>query len=134
VTELSDLNFPDDLRYTDEHQWIRLIGKKVVAGITDYAQDQMGDIAFVDLPEVGETFESGEEYGVVESSKTVSDLLMPISGEITAVNEALLDNPGLVNASPYGDGWLIEIKPDDLDETGDLLTSDAYIEMLEGLE
>jgi len=133
VTELSDLNFPDDLRYTDEHQWIRLIGTKAVAGVTDYAQDQLGDIAFVDLPEVGETFEPGEEYGVVESSKTVSDLLMPISGEITAINEALLDNPGLVNASPYGDGWLIEIKPDDLEEMGELLTRGAYIEMLEGL-
>lgn len=134
MTELSDLSFPDDLRYTEEHQWIRLSGPKVVAGITDYAQDQMGDIAFVDLPEIGDTFEQGEEYGVVESSKAVSDLLMPVSGEITAVNQALLDNPGLVNASPYGDGWLIEIKPEDREELDELLTRDAYIELLEGLE
>jgi len=131
--EISELVLPDDLRYTDDHEWVKSDGDKVKVGITDYAQDQLGDIVFVEVPEVGSTFEKGEEFGTLESVKAVSELFMPIGGEITAVNEKLEDAPDLVNSDPYGDGWMIEIKPGDPAEIDALKDKAAYLEMLKGL-
>ncbi|MEE9612499.1 MAG: glycine cleavage system protein GcvH, partial [Desulfatiglandales bacterium] len=107
---------------------------KVRTGLSDYAQDQLGDIVFVELPQVGDTFKKGEEFGTVESVKAVAEMYMPIGGEILAVNTALEDSPELINKNPYEDGWMIELKPDDLTELDTLMTSDAYLEMLKGME
>ena len=132
MKEISALHLPEDLSYTKEHEWARsLDGDTVRVGITDYAQDQLGDIVFVDLPQVGDTFEKGGEFGTVESVKAVSEVYMPISGEIIAVNTALDDSPELMNTDPYGDGWIIEIKPGDLSELDELMANDAYLEMLQ---
>ncbi|WP_419658630.1 GcvH: glycine cleavage system, H protein [Desulfosarcina variabilis str. Montpellier] len=131
---ISDLVFPDDVRYTDDHEWARQEGETVKVGITDYAQDQLGDIVFVELPEVGSTFEHGEEFGTLESVKAVSELYMPIGGEIVAINEALADTPEQVNGDPYGDGWMIVIKPADIGEFEALKDKDAYLAMLKGSE
>jgi glycine cleavage system H protein len=132
MKEMSDLNLPEDLSYTKDHEWAQpLEGNSVRVGITDYAQDQLGDIVFVDLPQVDDTFEKGGEFGTVESVKAVSEVYMPISGEIIAVNTALDDSPELINTDPYGDGWIIEIKPDDLSELDELMANDAYLEMLQ---
>jgi glycine cleavage system H protein len=132
MKEISELHLPEDLYYTKEHEWARsLDGDTVRIGITDYAQDQLGDIVFVDLPQVGDTFEKEEEFGTVESVKAVSEVYMPISGEIIAVNTALDDSPELMNTDPYGDGWIIEIKAGDLSELDELMANDAYLEMLQ---
>ena len=132
MKEMSELHLPEDLSYTKDHEWARpLEGSSVKVGITDYAQDQLGDIVFVDLPQVGNTFEKGEEFGTVESVKAVSEVYMPISGEIIAVNTALDDSPELMNTDPYGDGWIIEIKSGDLSELDELMANDAYLEMLQ---
>ena len=132
MKELSELNLPQDVRYAESHEWARLEGDNVRVGITDYAQDQLGDIVFVELPEIGDSFEKGEEFGTVESVKAVSELYSPFSGEIVAVNTALEDSPDRVNHSPYTGGWMIEVKPDDLSEMDGLLTNDAYLETLKG--
>jgi glycine cleavage system H protein len=132
MKELSELHLPDDVRYAESHEWAQLEGDKVKVGISDYAQDQLGDIVFVELPEVGDSFEKGEEFGTVESVKAVSELYMPVSGEIVAVNTGLEDAPELVNNGPYTDGWMIEAKADDVSEMDDLLTNDAYLEKLKG--
>jgi glycine cleavage system H protein len=132
MKELNELNFPDDVRYAESHEWARTEGDKVKVGITDYAQDQLGDIVFVELPEVGETFNQKEEFGTVESVKAVSELYMPVAGEIVAINESLEDSPEKVNNSPYGDGWMIEIKADNTPEMDDLMTNDAYLDKLKG--
>lgn len=132
MKELSELNLPDDVRYAESHEWARLEGNKVKIGITDYAQDQLGDIVFVELPEAGDSFEKGEEFGTVESVKAVSELYMPVGGEIVAVNTDLEDSPERVNNSPYTDGWMIEVKLDDASEMDGLLTNDAYLEKLKG--
>ncbi len=113
-------------RYTEEHEWARPDDAEFVCGITDHAQDSLGDIVYVELPEVGDTFEQGETFGVVESVKAASDLYMPLGGEITAVNEVLEDTPELVNQDPYGEGWMIRISPSDPAEFDDLLDADAY--------
>lgn len=134
MKEISDLNLPEDVRYTEDHEWARPEGDKIKAGISDYAQDQLGDIVFVELPEVGDTFEAGEEFGTVESVKAVSELYMPVGGEILAVNLDLEETPELVNESPYNDGWMIEVKPDDPAELDALMTSNTYLEMLKGEE
>jgi glycine cleavage system H protein len=105
------VGFPDDVRYTSEHEWARLEKGVVTVGITSYATDQLGDVVFVELPEAGQTIEALKPFGVVEAVKTVSDLYAPLSGEIVEVNGALNDNPGLVNQEPFGDGWLIRIRP-----------------------
>jgi glycine cleavage system H protein len=131
MKDLNELNFPEDLSYTKEHEWVRSLDRNTVRmGITDYAQDQLGDIVFVDLPQVGETFKQEEELTTVESVKAVSEVYMPISGEITSVNAALEDSPELINTDPYGEGWIVEIKPDDLSELDGLMSKDAYLEML----
>ena len=132
MKEIDELNLPDDLRYATDHEWTRLEGDKVKIGIDDYAQDQLGDIVFVELPEVGATFSKGEEFGTVESVKAVSELFMPIGGEILAINTALEETPEHVNNSPYDEGWMIEIKPSDVTEMDALMDKEAYIKMLKG--
>ena len=132
MKEIDELNLPDNLRYAEDHEWTRLEGGKIKIGIDDYAQDQLGDIVFVELPEVGATFTKGEEFGTVESVKAVSELFMPIGGEILAINTALEETPEHVNNSPYGDGWMIEIKPSDVAEMDVLMDKEAYIKMLKG--
>ena len=132
MKELSELNLPDDVRYAESHEWAKSEGDKVRVGISDYAQDQLGDIVFVELPEVGDSLDKGEEFGTVESVKAVSELYMPVGGEIVAVNSELEDNPEWVNNTPYADGWMIEIKPDDPSAIDDLLTRDGYLEKLKG--
>jgi len=132
MKELNELNFPADVRYAESHEWVRSEGDSVKVGITDYAQDQLGDIVFVELPEVGDTLDKGEEFGTVESVKAVSELYMPIAGEIVAVNSSLEDAPEKVNNTPYGDGWMIEVKAEDPSEMDDLMDNDAYLGTLKG--
>ena len=132
MKELSELSFPDDFHYSESHEWVKADGDKVKIGITDYAQDQLGDIVFVEMPEVGATFEKGAEFGTVESVKAVSELYIPIAGEVVAVNAALEDAPELINNSPYTDGWMIQVKPDDPSEIESLMTKDAYLDSLQG--
>ena len=132
MKEIDELNLPDNLRYTKDHEWARLEGDKVKIGIDDYAQDQLGDIVFVELPEVEATFSKEEEFGTVESVKAVSELFMPIGGEILKINTALEETPEHVNNSPYEDGWMIEIKPSDVAEMDVLMDKEAYLKMLKG--
>jgi glycine cleavage system H protein len=132
MKELNELNFPDDVRYAESHEWARSEGDTIKVGITDYAQDQLGDIVFVELPEVGDTLDKGEEFGTVESVKAVSELYMPVGGEVVAINDTLEDAPEKINNSPYSDGWMIEIKAENLSELDDLMESDAYLASLKG--
>ncbi len=132
MKELSELKFPDDVRYAESHEWAKSEGDTVKVGISDYAQDQLGDIVFVELPEEGDSLEKGEEFGTVESVKAVSEIYMPVGGEIVAVNSGLEDAPELANNTPYTDGWMIEVKPDNPSELDNLLTADAYLEKLKG--
>lgn len=134
MKEISELNLPDDIRYAEDHEWARLEGDTVTVGIDDYAQDQLGDIVFVELPQVGDIFKKGEEFATVESVKAVSECYMPTGGEITAVNTALEESPELVNTSPYKDGWFVRVRPSDLSEMDSLMTSDACRERLKGAE
>ena len=129
---INELNLPEDVKYTDDHEWAKANGDAIRIGISDYAQDQLGDIVFVELPDVGSTFDKGEEFGTVESVKAVSELYMPISGEITAINEALADEPELVNSDPYGGGWMIELKAGDAAELDGLKSKAEYLDMLKG--
>ena len=122
-----------DRRYTEEHEWIEVEDGIGTVGITDYAQDQLGDVVFVELPEVGQAVVKGAEACVVESVKAASEVYAPLSGEVTAINEALVDNPGLVNESPFGDGWFIKIKLADPAELDALLDEAAYRSFVEGL-
>jgi len=130
MKSIDELNLPEDCRYTQDHEWARAEGDKVRVGISDYAQDQLDDIVFVELPQVGDTFEKGQEFGTVESVKAVSELYMPVGGEVIAINSALEDSPQLVNESPYGEGWMIDVKPADPTEMDALLNKQAYLEML----
>lgn len=121
--------YPDDLKYTAEHEWIRVPGEgegSVRVGITDYAQDALGDIVYVSLPEVGQTVEAGSPCGELESTKSVSDIFAPVSGEVTAVNESLDATPELVNNDPYGGGWLFELKAADASTLDGLLDAEGY--------
>lgn len=120
------MNFPEDIRYTREHEWIRVMGEEALVGITDYAQSELGEIVFVDVDTVGETLEQGQTFGSVEAVKTVSDLNMPMSGEVLEVNEALEDQPELVNNDPYGEGWMIRIRVRDAEEMANLMDAAAY--------
>jgi glycine cleavage system H protein len=118
---------PDDLKYTAEHEWVRTgDGAAVRVGITDYAQEALGDVVYVTLPEVGASVTAGAACGEIESTKSVSDLFAPISGTVTARNDALDDQPELINSAPYGDGWIIEIEPSDAAEVDGLLDAGAY--------
>lgn len=132
MKEISQLVLPEDVKYATDHEWARVEGDEVVIGLADYAQDQLGDIVFVELPGEGDTFDKGDEFGTVESVKAVSELYMPLGGEIVAVNEALEDDPALVNSDPYGEGWLIRLKPADMAEFEALLDKAAYLGQLEG--
>ena len=132
MKEISELNIPDDLRYTESHEWARQEGDLIRVGIADYAQDQLGDIVFVELPGVGETFEKGEEFGTVESVKAVAELYMPVGGEIVAANEALEGAPELLNSDPYSAGWLIDIRPDSSEGIDTLKDKAEYLGRLEG--
>ena len=123
--------YPADVRYTREHEWARMENGLVTVGITSYATEQLGDVVFVELPAVGKKFEASKPFGVVEAVKTVSDLYSPISGEVVEVNEALAGDPALVNQQPYGDGWMIRLKPRDPAEHGRLLSNQDYEKLLE---
>ena len=120
------MNVPADLRYSTEHEWIRTEGDAATIGITDYAQDQLGDIVYLDLPAVGAKIAALEKMGEVESVKAVSDLFMPVGGEVVEVNQAAADEPEVVNNEPYGAGWLIKVRLSDASELEKLLTADAY--------
>ena len=124
------MKFPTNVKYTSEHEWIRLEGEEGYVGITDYAQDQLGDIVFVDVPTEGETLDKGETFGSIEVVKTVSDLFIPIGGEVLEVNPALEEHPELVNKDPYGEGWLIRIKPANVAEMDELLDAEAYQKLI----
>ena len=124
------MNFPTNVKYTKEHEWIRLEGDEAYVGITDYAQEQLGDIVFVDVTTEGETLGKGEVFGTIEVVKTVSDLFLPIGGEVLEINPELEEHPELVNKDPYGDGWLIKIKPTDTTEMDELLDAEAYKQII----
>ena len=120
------MQVPDELRYTKDHEWLRVEGARGTVGITDFAQDALGDVVFVELPSVGTTLTQGQPFGVVESNKSVSDLFAPVSGTVEAVNEAVRERPELVNQDPYGNGWLVRITFGDAAETASLLDASAY--------
>lgn len=120
------MNFPNTVRYTSEHEWIRVEGEEAYVGITDYAQSELGEIVFVDIPTLGETLAQGEVFGSVEAVKTVSDLNMPASGEVLEINEALEAHPELVNEDPYGEGWMVRIRMSDPSEVDTLMDAAAY--------
>ncbi|WP_049893905.1 glycine cleavage system protein GcvH [Halogranum rubrum] len=122
---------PDDLRYMESHEWTSTDDGSVRIGITDFAQDELGDVVFVELPGEGDEVTHGEEFGVVESIKAVSDLYSPVSGTVTAVNEDLFDQPELVNEDPFGDGWMLEVDPSDRDVLDELLSADEYRDQIE---
>ncbi|MBT4960303.1 MAG: glycine cleavage system protein GcvH [Flavobacteriaceae bacterium] len=119
-----------ELKYTKDHEWISIDGDSATIGITDYAQGELGDIVYVEIESLGEQLDKEEIFGSVEAVKTVSDLFLPVSGEITEMNEGLEDNPELINDDPYGKGWIIKMKISDQNELGDLLSADAYKELI----
>jgi glycine cleavage system H protein len=119
-------NTPEDLAYTKDHEWVRVKGEEATVGITDHAQQQLGDVVYVELPKVGDKFETSEPFGSVESVKAVSEIYMPLSGNVVEVNDALNDSPELVNEDPYGDGWMIRIKIANASQVDALLTSIEY--------
>ena len=120
------MNIPDNLKYTKEHEWVRLEGDIAVVGITDFAQGELGDIVFVEVDTVNETLDADEVFGTIEAVKTVSDLFLPVTGEIVAFNETVEDDPSLVNSDPYGEGWLIKIKVANPTDVEQLLDGSAY--------
>jgi len=120
------MEFPDDVRYTKDHEWLRLEGHEATVGITDFAQDALGDVVFVELPTVGATVTQGQTFGVVESNKTVSDLFAPATGRVTAVNHVLRDEPERVNRDPYGAGWMIRLALSKTEEVDALLDAGGY--------
>ena len=124
------MNTPEYLFYTKEHEWANFKDNEVIIGITDYAQSQLGDIIFIEFPEIGDQINAGDSFGEVEAVKTVSELYAPVTGTILEVNENLEDSADLVNSDPYGDGWLIKIKPTNLNEKDDLMKSAAYKELI----
>jgi len=131
MKELEELHLPDDIGYTDDHEWAKITGATVRIGVSDYAQDQLGDIVFVEMPAIGDTFAKGDEFGTLESVKAVSELYMPMSGEVVAVNSDLLDSPELINQDPYN-AWIIEITPSAGSEYAQLRTAAAYLDLLKG--
>jgi glycine cleavage system H protein len=126
------MNFPDDVRYSTDHEWARLEDGRVRIGITDYAQDALGDVVFVQLPDVGAAVRPGQSFGEVESTKSVSEIYAPVTGTVVAVNEALADNPGLLNEDPYGEGWICRIEMSDADQFETLLDAGAYRDLIGG--
>lgn len=132
MKDINELNLPEDVKYTKDHEWAKADGDTVTIGINDYAQDQLGEIVFVEMPAVGDSFSAEDEFGSVESVKAVSEMYMPISGEIVAINEDLEDVPENVNEDCYQSGWIIKVKPSDLSEMDALMDKAAYLEMLKG--
>jgi glycine cleavage system H protein len=126
------MNLPDQLRYSADHEWISRDGSRVRIGITDYAQDSLGDVVFVQLPTVGDSFAAGDTIGEVESTKSVSDIYAPVSGSVVAVNDALADSPQLLNDDPYGEGWICEVELADAGQIDGLLDAAAYGILIEG--
>lgn len=127
------MNIPDDLRYSETHTWAELQEDGLVkVGITDYAQEELGDIVFVELPEVERLYASGEECAVIESVKSASDIYCPLTGEVVLINNELEDSPEIINADPYGDGWIFQISPNDIAELDELIDANAYNEIIEG--
>ncbi|MBQ6037464.1 MAG: glycine cleavage system protein GcvH [Bacteroidaceae bacterium] len=124
------MNFPENIKYTNEHEWIRVEGDIAYVGITDYAQDQLGDIVFVDIQTVGETLNAGDVFGTIEVVKTISDIFLPVGGEVLEQNEALADQPELVNQDPYGEGWLVKIKPAEDADFDSLLSAEDYMKLI----
>jgi glycine cleavage system H protein len=122
--------YPEDLKYTEEHEWARIEGDQAVVGITHYAQDALGDIVYVDIPPVGTVVTGGEAFGEVESTKSVSDIYSPVTGTIVERNEELDKSPELINSDPYGQGWLVVVQVSDQDELGQLMDSGAYADMV----
>lgn len=133
MKDISELQFPGDFLYATDHEWAKPEGDKVRVGISDYAQDQLGDIVFVELPQVGRRHAKGEQFGTVESVKAVSELYMPVGGEVLSVNKALEESPELLNKEPYESGWIIEIKPSDPAELKGLMARNAYMDLLKGM-
>ncbi len=131
MKEISELNLPEDVRYTKDHEWAKLEGDTIKVGISDYAQDQLGDIVFVELPEEGDSFDAEEEFGTLESVKAVSELYIPLAGEIVSANQDLEDAPELLNQDPYTH-WIVEIKPENVADFEALLDRNAYLEILKG--
>lgn len=125
------MSVKNDLYYSEDHEWVREEDDYLVIGITDFAQEELGDIVFVELPEVDEEFDKDDSFGVLESVKAVSDTFIPVSGRVIEVNEELLDNPELINDDPYGEGWLIKIDPADDSELDELLSAEEYAEFIE---
>jgi glycine cleavage system H protein len=132
MKDVSELSFPEDLGYVESHEWVRTEGGRARIGITDFAQDQLGDIVYVEMPATGKSFKKGEVFGSVESVKAVSELYMPISGKVLEVNAGLEASPEQVNASPYVQGWLILVEPSDASELKALLSPAAYRDKLKG--
>jgi glycine cleavage system H protein len=125
------IEIPEELKYTDEHEWAKVEDELVVIGITDYAQDALGEIVYIELPSEGDEITKGDSFGGVESTKSVSDLYAPVSGEVVEVNESLLDSPETINEDPYGDGWLIKVRIHDSDEYNELMDGEQYSEFIE---
>ena len=121
---------PQDLKYTKDHEWARVQGNTIVVGVTAHAQEALGDVVYVELPKVGSTITAGKQFGVIESTKAVSELYAPLSGKVVKVNDALTDNPQTVNADPYGAGWILEIEPSDTQQLTGLMDAAAYAELL----
>lgn len=124
------MNIPADLKYTEDHEWVRVEGDTATVGVTDFAQGELGDVVFVEIETEGEELDKGETFGTVEAVKTVSDLFMPVGGEVSEVNEELADEPELVNKDPYGKGWMVKIKVADSSELDDLMSAEDYEKMV----
>ena len=124
------MNVPDDLKYTAEHEWIRVEGDEVVVGVTEFAQGELGDVVFIEIETEGETLARGDTFGTIEAVKTVSDLYMPLDGEVVEVNPALEETPELVNSQPFGEGWMVRIKMSDPAQLEDLIPADDYRAMI----
>jgi glycine cleavage system H protein len=125
------MSYPQDLKYTKEHEWVRDNGDgTATVGITDFAQGELGDIVYVELNDIGESYSKDDVFGTVEAVKTVSELYMPVAGEVVEVNEALADEPELVNDDPYGKGWMVKIKPENMDDLNSLLSASDYEEVI----
>tara|TARA_Y100000996_G_scaffold227913_1_gene179192 strand:+ start:361 stop:738 length:378 start_codon:yes stop_codon:yes gene_type:complete len=125
------MNTPNDIKYTKEHEWVSLDGETATIGITDYAQSQLGDIVFVEFPDINSEINQNETFGVIEAVKTVADLFAPVSGEIIEVNSSLEDSPNFINSDPYGSGWIIKVKIKDSNEYNGLMSSDVYEEHIQ---
>jgi glycine cleavage system H protein len=124
------MDFPEELKYTKDHEWVKVEGDTITVGITDFAQSELGDIVYLEIETVGESVDQGEVFGTVEAVKTVSDLFMPVSGEVIEWNESLEDAPESVNESPYDDGWIVKIKVDSASQLDELLSASAYKELI----